>query len=169
MGLSQSVKWGRGCRLYSEELAQPGVEDQPRDHSQRLSAHSSAGPFLACGKALIPSSHFCKRQFKPGEPPFTPLHAPPLPLEPSSVTLPLCAQPWAQHAQAPFSIWTLQKSHEGTLLPRFTGEDTGQREKRLDTKGTQMGWGTVVQSLLFPNPKPGFFRLVSAKILDTDP
>lgn len=57
----------------------------------------------------------------------------------------------------------------GALLPHFTDEDTGQGEKSLDTKGTQMGRGTVVQSLLFLNPKPGFFLLVSAKILDTDP
>lgn len=51
----------------------------------------------------------------------------------------------------------------------FTDADTEVRGRKDSTQGTQLvAEGAVVQSLLRLNPKPGFFPLVSAKILDTD-
>lgn len=152
MGLSQSVKWGRGCRSYSEELAQPGIEDQPRDHSQRLSAHGSAGPFLACGKALIPSSHFCKRQFKPGEPPFTPLHAPPLPLEPSSVTLPLCGPSTLRLPLASGLYKNLMREH---YYPVSQVRTQVRGRKDLTPKAHRWGGGLWFKAYCFRTPNLG--------------
>ena len=110
--ITREATKGRGC---SYTRLRPGFTICQDTIPRGSTACSSARLYPALKKALVFSSHFSKRQPTPGV-----LYSRlPSPTGLSSITLPLCAQPWAQHSQAWFCIWTPQQSQEGGIIIPF--------------------------------------------------